>query len=272
MQKISIGKTLLITLLLTFSCFPMFYTVKAVGTVNSNWTSSPPTIDGIFGATEWTDAYFQSIRVWENSSHPPSQYVDLQLWIMNDANNIYFRAIWLDGTRDSVNDVLTIAFDEDGDGSFASISGKLDNVISVISNTNTNSTFDGYGNDPAAAIQDVFDVDLVSNYTYSDNYYKYEISVPLNTAEEEDLQSKAGDLIGIAFIIDLGEGAGGEILYGYPDDTYQMSNYSTVTFQLAGESIGTTLNIVILIGTISIIAMVIYFRGKSSEHNLKLAF
>ena len=103
--------------------------------------------------------------------------------------------------------------------------------------------------------------DADANFSYNGTLRLYivEISIPLGMSDPEDLQSVAGDLIGLAVGIRQN---GMPDLFEYPNNTW--NNYETLTFQLASYSdseIGTPFTLILSLLTITSIVIVTFYRN-----------
>ena len=105
MNRMKIVFTLLSCLILTVHIIP----VKAQTAINSGWTDTHPTIDGVMGLGEW-DAAMPGTAFTING-RPATFYV------MNDNHNLYVAIVINDD--DTASDYCEVTFDEDNDGLLA---------------------------------------------------------------------------------------------------------------------------------------------------------
>ena len=183
-------------------------------TVNSKYTSSAPTVDGIITPGEWTEPTFT--KTFDYSIGNISKVGELVGYFMNDDDNLYVAItvsaedfhedifdefekegvgfaleLRFDGDNDNIvterEDVRTIGRDfydnlnlrhfEYNNGSFCSMSGIL-----LCGDGNTN----GAGN---------------MSYPGDTNTFTYEFSIPLNSGNPGDLAVKPGDTVGLKVIL-----------------------------------------------------------------------
>ena len=241
--------------------------------IKSGWTKNAATIDGIVSGEEWEDAEFTVVRAWNDSS---DAYRDFQIWIMNDKNYIYLRALVNDDTAD--DDSFFVALDEAADGNFTTF-GLLEEFIAFWLNgvPSHDEIHDGYGHNQYLYQDDSISDDSIGSYAWSSTNYIIELKIPLRAADQEDLQASAGDLIGIAF--GFYSGYTGTKVFGYPDNCTKVNEHKAVSFQLAADpssdkeekdddneeptvTIGTPINVIILLGFIFSATLITKLRLK----------
>jgi len=161
----------------------------------SAWCSAAPTIDGTVGAAEWQNAAHAPIAIgWT--------FVG-DLWIMNDAENLYVAVKIADSSLTSA-DHLVVVFDNNNDG----IRATGDDNIQV----DGNSVFlDVYytGTTPPAKL-DTLDggtTDGEGGSSGSGGFNYFELKHPLDSADNaHDFSLSAGDTIG--FMVEYIEASG----------------------------------------------------------------
>ncbi len=146
------------------------------------WASTPPTIDGVLGATEWTGAAHTSFSIgWS--------FVG-DLWVMNDATNLYV-AVKIADTSLTTMDRLYIAFDNNNNG----VREAGDDILGVMGDGEFMDLFWG----PTTKF-DNFEAgssDGEGKSSGSGGFNSFEISHPLNTADNvHDFSLTAGDTVG----------------------------------------------------------------------------
>ncbi|MFC1904505.1 hypothetical protein ACFLXT_01890 [Chloroflexota bacterium] len=91
---------------------PITASANAVPTIHSSCAKTAPTIDGIFGNSEWADA-----TVIDLQADDPENPVEAYAYFMNDANMLYICVdVPGDTTEDDYSDVTDVAFDTGHDG------------------------------------------------------------------------------------------------------------------------------------------------------------
>ena len=87
--------------------------IDTSSTINSSWTTSPPTIDGTLESVEWVDATKINITYhsWDNCS----------MFVMNDEENLYIAFNVANDTTNDISrqDVAQLGFDGDRDNLIA---------------------------------------------------------------------------------------------------------------------------------------------------------
>jgi len=159
----------------------------------SAWCSAAPTIDGTVGAAEWQNAAHVPIAIgWT--------FVG-DLWIMNDAENLYIAVKIADVSLTS-GDALVIVFDNNNDG----IHAAGDDNIQV----NGNSVFmDVYytGTGVKTDISDGGTTDGEGSSSGSGGFNYFELKHPLDSADNaHDFSLSAGDTVG--FMVEYIEASG----------------------------------------------------------------
>lgn len=126
--------------------------------IHATWTSSPPTIDGIFAPGEWSGPQI----VFEASTYPASYVLPTYVYFVNDASNLYVMVDAVGDTHDFSTDECLMWFNYDGHGF------PLNEVkIEGLSGTETTTPFHakiGYGSSPNGAV----------------DHKIYEFSIPLS--------------------------------------------------------------------------------------------
>jgi len=77
--------------------------VFASTSINSQWTNTPPTIDGVVGSREWSN---QQLHLVPADGYPIEAYV----YVLNDASNLYFLVDAVGDTIDGANDECLLTF------------------------------------------------------------------------------------------------------------------------------------------------------------------
>jgi len=84
--------------------------VSAAGPViHATWTSSPPTIDGVFTPGEWSGLQI----VFEASTYPASYVLPTYVYFVNDASNLYVMVDAVGDTHDDIGDECLMWFNYD---------------------------------------------------------------------------------------------------------------------------------------------------------------
>ncbi|WP_455367775.1 hypothetical protein [[Eubacterium] cellulosolvens] len=112
-------RTLLLALLLTsllalcFSStfFPSAHAPTTRPVINSQWTSSPPSIDGVVGSGEWSNLVIS----FTSSEYPDSYVLPTYVYFMNDAANLYVLVDAVGDTTNSTGDECLLIFDFNSD-------------------------------------------------------------------------------------------------------------------------------------------------------------
>lgn len=239
-------KLFLLTMLFVLLGIAMLPNTRAA-TLNSNWMTITPTINGTIASGEWDDAWSTTFYA-HDSAHATN--LGILFWAKNNATYLLLRIQWVDDTLNAELDNLLILFDETNSGNWSNPGTGVNNVFGCAINSTYLEWYDEYVTGSAWA-PDVSTKDGQVAKTFSFNTYVLEIAIPLARADAEDMQPGAGALIGIAFIID----SAGQNIYCYPTDT-DIHSYAA-TFQLASapSSVGTPTIIITLISTIFLIAL-----------------
>ncbi len=222
-----------ISLVFLLFLFSFIQVTNSAATLNSNWTSETPTIDGVISSNEWDGAFQNTITAYDYLSGT----TDLQVsfWVMNDASNIYMLVQWADDSLNSAIDTLYIFFDEDNDGNWTGPG--TDNVFSCWSSNAFNTWHDRFSNTtlPFGYYTDFNSKDGQASIIYALNTYTVEVSLPIGSTDEEDIQVTAGSLIGLGIFIEDNN----TYKYEFPNATW--SAHTVVSFQLAkAPPIGTS--------------------------------
>jgi hypothetical protein len=158
-----------------------------------------PTIDGVFGPSEWNDAPYQldfdaNLPANEGGGTTPAR-----LYVKNDQNNIYF-AVRFERSQPAPDNDLRLDFDNDNDGAQEAgddailykhvppnpVTGFYDQYW-YSANQGQSDTLDGGTNDGEGA------------FGNDGTYCYYEISHPLNTTDDNhDFSLMPGDKIGVS--------------------------------------------------------------------------
>lgn len=223
--------------------------------LNSNWTTTTPTIDGVISNNEWNGSHTNSFTTYAVLTQVPAFQVSF--WAMNDADNLYLCIQWPDPTHTGAGDVLYLFFDENNDGNWSTPANE--NAMQVYITPGSTSFMDGYGVFMMGVFPDSGSQDGLANGTWASNYYTLEIAIPINCTDAEDLQPGAGDVMGISLIWLDGDPM---INYEYPLD----SAYGTTTsFKLASAPlVGTPLTFAFLLSTlVGITIITIHVKKKA---------
>jgi hypothetical protein len=237
--------------ILVFFIIALIPSSTFAATVNSNWATTIPTIDGTASSGEWDDAAANAITAYDGST-PLSVF----LYAKNDANNLYLRIQWTDASTNYL-DLVGVFFDEGNDGNWSGPG--IENGVLVYMNATWYLGFDGYCEIGYLISNDTVSQDGAWAVTHPVTAYIVELSIPLGRADLEDLQSSAGSLIGIAVIIgdSFTQPPGTSKYYQYPNNT--KNDQGTASFQLAtapsGSEIGTPFTLIFLISSIAIITI-----------------
>ncbi len=133
--------------------------VSAAGPViHSTWTSSPPTIDGIFTPGEWSGLQI----VFEAPTYPASYVLPTYVYFVNDASNLYVMVDTVGDTDDSFGDECLMWFNYDGTG-YALNEVKIEGASGTEATTPFHAKI-GFGSSPNGAA----------------NHKIYEFSIPLS--------------------------------------------------------------------------------------------
>jgi hypothetical protein len=258
-------KRIIFLLVLILFCISMIPLKSSAATLNSNWTTSPPTINGTASAGEWDDAYVNAIIAYYGSTP-----LSVTLYAKNDADNLYLRIQWPDVTGDQV-DTLCIMFDEGNDGNWSGPGSE--NGVAMAMNSTYYEGYDGYNVFASTPVfPDVTTQDGQQACSWLGSYF-IELSIPLDCSDPEDMQCTAGDVIGIAIIIgnDINLAPPTGKVYEYPNGTFSEESI-TATFQLASApgGIGTPFNFVLLLGSLIFITIItIWKKTPLKNANIK---
>jgi len=147
------------------------------------WSPTPPIIDGVMGATEWTSASHASIAIgWTFSG---------DVWLMNDADNLYL-AVKLADSSLADPDQVWIGFDNDNDGTVEVGDDIL--VWSV-----AEAFQDGFWDGSLARKDTVFGGtnDGAGSASNAVDFNYFELRHPLNSADDaHDFSLSAGNTVG----------------------------------------------------------------------------
>ena len=176
--------------------------------INSSYTETPPTIDGVISEGEWANP----IPITLNGYNTPENTKEGLLYIMNDNNNLYVAVVIPDVAQEA-GDYLMLDFDQGNDHN--ATNGDEDacgfNVSQLITGY-----VDCYWNGTIGW----WDTDATSHgngaMNYSNGNYTYEFSKPLNSGDAQDMSVNPGDTIG--FRIETYDLALGD-RYRYPQNT-----------------------------------------------------
>ncbi len=187
----------------------LVFTVNAL-LINSSYTTSPPTIDGVLSAGEWNNG----MNITLNGFFTTGQTKNGELYVLNDAFNLYIAMVIPDATLDTTQDYGMCDFDKEHDHN-ATTGGEdaLDyNALAI-------GYSDAYWNGTSWWLRDI-DGGGTShgsgNRTYSSGNYTYEFSKPLNSGESKDMALNFNDIAG--FRIETWDQSGSEY-YRYPQNT-----------------------------------------------------
>ena len=236
--------------------------------MNSNWTTNPPTINGIITGTEWDDA---TVAVFNASNLWSPDFLNITVRAKNDAKNLYLCIQWIDYTYDTYYDQLGVLFDDSADGFWGNGENAVLFPITTLGWLPLDSNCERAGG-------------LSIFYTNNDTYgthgstvagwagyvYTVEMSLPLNSSDAEDLQSTPGDLIGIALFVGFDWDGSFQYIFQYPNGT--QDNWLVERLQLASGSggIGTPSTFLYLLTTVTFIAVYTLWK-KDKLSNLKVS-
>ena len=226
MNKMKFSTIIILVFLLGILMLPS----NRAATVNSNWMTTTPTIDGTITAGEWDDAAATVVSAYDSTSET---YLNIYFWAKNNASYLFLRLQWADATHDTGYDFVVIYFDEQNDGSYGT--GGVENLVYCVMNISNFIYWDGY-----ADTSQTYNIGLDSGSkdgvvmgTYNIANYIVEGAIPIGLADAEDLQVPTNLLIGIAFTIYDDSSTD---FYEYP--VGHLDNYSTNPFQLAAAPSG----------------------------------
>ncbi len=233
-------------LLLFISILPASYGAL----YDSEWTDTPPTIDGVKGEVEWGSANGRSIQIW---SYDYATYFNVFVSTFNDANNLYVLLEWNDGTPNG-GDRVELLFDEGNDGNWSTPG--IENGIAVQLNATHYNWTDGYcALGSTHVLPDIISQDGQTAATWS-GYYRVEFSIPLGSTSQDDLQPTAGALIGMVVMI-------GNDSTLHTRTNPEFNGTCSATIQLASAPIGTPIVLILLVGTLLLIALVRHHKKSS---------
>jgi len=151
--------------------------------IESTWTTTPPTIDGVISPEEWGDSTILTY----------SGIGDIMVWLMNDGENIYIAATYPDPVKADY-DALGFAIDPEHDAVL--IDGREDGiVVSFI-------PIDGYYDVNGTYYLGIDDEqNIKASRAYADGNWTVECSKPLDSGDIQDMSVAPGDTIGVTSVI-----------------------------------------------------------------------
>ena len=214
--------------------------------INSGYTTSPPTIDGLLNPGEWVAAGSTTFAVNLPPGGADGGTVPGTVYVMNDATNLYI-AIYVPAYSNpaAINEAL-IYFDNNNNGSYDGVEdliliGNAEGTpvpfmdrsinddpyldcVSMCSHLDTEYTG---GTSDGAAVFTTGDID--GGFTI------YEFRHPLNSGDPWDFSLSPGDTVGFLLKIYVGGGSpGSQDVTNYPDVPYSdYANYADIV--LAGR-------------------------------------
>jgi len=163
--------------------------------LNSGWASSAPNLNGNINSSEWSNAATTTITY-------PGESGTVTLYVMNDANYLYFAVNdVIDNSLDD-DDTFGIFFDENHNRELPSSGSSNEGLIQMFWDSGSNSalsTFLGaYGYFPNNLNSDGWTTPsgVSQEISQSSGHVQYEGRIDLNSSP---LQSSPGNTIGIAF-------------------------------------------------------------------------
>ena len=137
--------------------------------LDSNWSTSAPTIDGLITAGEWDDAYINNF--WAISDLDLITPIQVFMFAMNNGSYLYLRIQWNDPDHDAVLDYVIICFDEDNDGNISQPG--MENAFYYRMNNTYSDWRDGYFSisEPDLVAVDIGSKDGSAAYSYTAGLY-----------------------------------------------------------------------------------------------------
>ncbi|MFX1294467.1 MAG: sugar-binding protein [Promethearchaeota archaeon] len=238
-MQIQYNKYLILGILFSALLLPTIQPTSQALLMKSNFLSgSAPIIDGDPQVIEWASAYTNTFLCFKTTN--PTVTLSVTLKAMNNENNLYLLLQWTDSTHNSNYDAIFIFFDEDNDNDYKTPANSENALMVSIVNTGTTlyQYYDGFWG--ISYSDDIGAQNGNASASWILSQYSIEIQVPLGASDIEDLQTEAGDLIGIAIIVADGT-TGTTDSYEYPFDSWATFKGYSNPFQLAATTlIGTT--------------------------------
>lgn len=126
--------------------------------IHAMWTSSPPTIDGVFTSGEWSGPQI----VFEAPAYPASYVLPTYVYFVNDGSNLYVMVDAVGDIHDDFMDECLMWFNYDGHG-FALNEVKIEGLSGTEATTPFHAKI-GFGSSPNGAL----------------DHKIYEFSIPLS--------------------------------------------------------------------------------------------
>lgn len=184
----------------------MILLFPSVYAIDSTYTTSPPTIDGVISPGEWSNA----MDITLNGYNSPSNTIDGQLYVLNCNADLYV-AIVLDDSTESNDDWAMVDFDQDHDHT-ATTGGE--DAMDYYYGAYLDYYWDGGW--WAGDIGDSGTNHGSGARTHSNGQYTYEFTKPLDSGEAKDISLAHGDVVGFRIEVwdhDVHDN------YRYPQDT-----------------------------------------------------
>jgi len=210
------------TLIFCLTLVSLSSAVSAAGpSINSTYTTSPPTIDGALGEGEWSNGMNVTLNGFTTSTNTMTG----TLYIMHNASHLFVALVLDDSSEDAGSDWIVFDFDQGADHAWT-INGE-DAVDFGWTGTgysddcwyNMSALIPGeiwwYADSWASGAQHGN-----GSSSHSGSQYTYEIAKPLNSTESTDMAVALGDVIG--FRIEFWENTAGDN-YRYPQDTIDVN-------------------------------------------------
>jgi len=161
-------------------------TIAATVVINSTYTSSPPTIDGVLSPGEWGN----SLEITLNGYNNPGQTLDGQLYVLNCESTIYVAVVIQDSSA-TTSDWAMVDFDQGNDHT-ATLGGE--DAMDYYYGAYSDYYWDGQW--WASDVTGGGTSHGSGSRTHSGGEYTYEFSKPLNSGEGKDMSLAPGDVVG----------------------------------------------------------------------------
>ncbi len=177
----------------TITGFTSSYVATTV--INSNYTTTPPNIDGDIQPSEWSDVEQNDISDILGRSGVVSYAGSAYLWVKHDANNVYFACAMPHATTSDTSDQLGIYLDENNDGVWATDSSEGNYwLVNVDPGTDYIEYRCHPFTNPSVWATLVSGAQINANLT--NGYMQFEASIPIGSFKEYINANPNGDTLG----------------------------------------------------------------------------
>jgi hypothetical protein len=165
-------------------------------TITSNYTSSPPTIDGIINADEWITMIPITLNGFENTTNT----LEGELSVIHDTNNIYI-AVEIPDADFDWEDYILIAFDQGNDN--VATDGGEDAFTIYFSSLPPGMYIDLHWNASEGGWIMDDETHGAVEYSYDEEVgkFEYEFAKPLKSNDSQDIAVNLGDTLGFRMVV-----------------------------------------------------------------------